>query len=144
MAFLSSICFLHCVCTSGISLICAAVTFPPSCSLRIELMFMFMILSTSMSGMTNKACPFPGMTKNLHILCLLLCSIFTQHVPNWVINVLLYVFICILSSFVTANCSLVILWNNFCICLMVWCYHHYLCLLYMVLLHYFCLLRSLS
>ena len=43
---------------------------------------MFMILSMSMSGMPNKSCPFPGTTKNLPILCLLLCSICILHVPD--------------------------------------------------------------
>ena len=88
--------------------------------------------------------PFPCLTKNLHILFLFLCSIFTVHVPNWVIVVLLYIFNCIFTIFVAANCSLVILGNNFLYMCNGVMLNHYLCLLYMVLLYYFCLAMFLS
>ena len=60
--------------------------------------------------MPNKACLFPGTTKKLHILHLLLCSVFTFHMPNCVIVVLLYV--SDLIFLVTANHSSVTLENN--------------------------------
>ena len=73
-----------------VALFVQQLSLPPQCSVSIKVMFM--ALSMSISGMSNKACPFTGTTKNLHISCLLLCSIFMLHVPNSVI-VLLYVLI---------------------------------------------------
>ena len=40
--------------------------------------------SISMSGMPNKAHPFPGNIKKLHILSFFFCSIFTLHMPIYV------------------------------------------------------------
>ena len=53
--------------------------------------YMYNMLSMLMSSIPNKVCPFPGTTKNLHIFCLLLFSIFTLHMPNCIIIILLYV-----------------------------------------------------
>ena len=71
-----------------------------------------MLFSVSLSGMPNKACTFPGTTKNVHIFCLLLCSIFTLHLPNCVIIVLSYVFNWMLLFLVVADCSFVALGNS--------------------------------
>ena len=77
----------------------------------IELQFKCIMFSMSMSGMPNKACPFLGATKNLHIFCLLLHYVFTLHMPNWVIIVLLYVFNWMFLFSAAANCSFVSLGN---------------------------------
>ena len=65
-----------------------------------------------MSGMPNKACPYPRTTKTLYIFCLLFCSIFILHASNCVIIVLLYVFNWMFLVLITANCSFVALGNN--------------------------------
>ena len=54
--------------------------------------------------MPNKAWLCPGTTKNLHIFCLVLCSMFTLHMPNCVTVVLLFVFHWIFLFLVAANC----------------------------------------
>ena len=56
--------------------------------------------------MPNDAWPFPGTTKKLHSLCLLLCSTFTLHIPNWVIVVWLYIFSLIFVFLVAASVHL--------------------------------------
>ena len=70
------------------------------------------MFSVLMSGIPNKGCPFPGTTKKLHIICLLMCSIFTLHMPNCVFIVLLYFFNWIFLFLVAANCSFVGQGNN--------------------------------
>ena len=84
-----------CICTAGIG----SISFPISTVFQ----FICRMFSVSMSGMPNKACPFPGTTKNLHIFYLLLYSIFTLHMPNCVI-LLLYVFNWMFLFFVATNC----------------------------------------
>ena len=78
----------------------------------IVLLVVVMMSSFSMSGMLDKACLFPGMTNEFHILSLLLCSIFTLHMPNVVIVVLLYIFNRVFLLLVATNCSFVALGNN--------------------------------
>ena len=56
---------------------------------------------------------FPGTTKKLHILHLLLFSNVTLHMPNCIIVDWLYIFSLTFVSFVAANCSSVALGNNF-------------------------------
>ena len=53
------------------------------CSAPIALIFIFIILDASVSGMPNNACPFLGTTKNLHFsyyfyALLLLCMYLTR------------------------------------------------------------------
>ena len=70
----------------------------------IVLQFICIMFSVSISGMPNKACLFPGTSKSLHVFCLLLCSIFTLHIPNYVIIVLLHIFNWMFLFLVVANC----------------------------------------
>ena len=64
---------------------------------------------------TKLSC-FLELQKSYIFLCLLLCSIFTLHMPNYVI-VLLHVFNRMFLFLVAANCSFDTLGNNFlCIC----------------------------
>ena len=65
-----------------------------------------------MSGMPNKACTFPGTTKNLHVFSSLLCSMFTLHMPHCVIIFKFYVFNLMFLILVTTNCSFVAKGNN--------------------------------
>ena len=48
----------------------------------ILLHFIDRMSNMSMSDMPYKVCPFPGTSKKLHILSLLLCSTFTLHIHN--------------------------------------------------------------
>ena len=92
-----------------------------------------------MSGTPNKACPFAGTTKMLHILHLLWCSVFTLHMPNCVIVVLFYV----LTGCLYFLLLPIILFPQeimFCICVKALCFHHCLCLFYVVLLSQLALL----
>ena len=87
---------------------------PPSVSfIPLALQFTVSMFSISISSMPNNACPFPGTTKEAQIFCLLLCSIFSLHLCNCVNIVQLYFFSFIFVFFVTANCSVVALGNNF-------------------------------
>ena len=104
------------VCCFGSSpcIVCMSVqqlSLPLVCSAPIAWMFIFSILSTSMSGMHSKACPLLE-TKKLHFLLLFLCSNTTICVPNWVIVVLLFIFNCKLF-FIATNCPFGYLGNNF-------------------------------
>ena len=85
------------------------------------------MLSKLIPGIPNDACPFPGSTRKLHILCLLLCSTFTLHIPNCVIVLQLYILSLMFVSFVAVNCSTVALGNNFCTCKMALYFHHCPC-----------------
>ena len=58
----------------------------------IVLQFIFIMLRGSMSGVPSKDLPFPRTTTNLHILHFI-GSIFTLHMSNCVIVVLLYILI---------------------------------------------------
>ena len=69
--------------------------------------------SVLMSGIPSKCCLFLGTTKKLHILILLLFPMFTVHLLNCVIVVLLYVHKWMLSFFGAATCSFVDLGYNF-------------------------------
>ena len=79
----------------------------------IMMQFIFMTLSVSMSGIPNKAFPFPGTTKSLHIFCILLFSNLALHMPSCVIVTLLHVFTLMFLFLVAANCSIVALGNSF-------------------------------
>ena len=59
-----------------------------------------------MSGMPSKGCLFLGTTEKLHIFILLLFSVFTVHLPNCVIIVLLYI-LNLMSFFIATSFSLV-------------------------------------
>ena len=72
----------------------------------IVLQLIINIPSVLMSGMPSKGCLSLGTTKKLHILILLLFSIFTIYLPNCVIVVVLYVPNLMLSFFIAASCSL--------------------------------------
>ena len=65
---------------SVLHLTALSVSFVP-----IVLQVIVRMFSISVSGMPNNACPFPGTAKKLQILCLLLFSIFSLHMPNCVI-----------------------------------------------------------
>ena len=76
-----------------------------------------------MSGMPNKACLFPGATKNLHIFCTLLC-LFLHYICQIVLLLMLYIFNWTFLFLVAANCSFVALGNNFCISVKALCYNN--------------------
>ena len=63
-----------------------------SLSVCIVLQLIVSMFSNSISGIPSNGFPFPGTTKKLHILHLLLCSTVTLHMPNCIIVVWLYVF----------------------------------------------------
>ena len=86
------------------------------------------------------SCPFLGTKKKVQLFCLLLCSIFTLHMPNCVILVWLSIVSLIFVFLVTTNCSFVSLGNNFFIYIIKLCSHHYLCQLYMAPLLRLCLM----
>ena len=52
---------------------------------------MLSMSSNLISGIPNRAYPFPGTTKNLHMGCLFLCLIYNLHIPKSEVLVLLYV-----------------------------------------------------
>ena len=83
-----------------------------SSSVPIVLQLILRMLNNSMSGMPNNACLYPGTTKKLHILCLLLCSNFTLHMPSFVNVVWLCIFSLMFVFLVATNCSIVALENN--------------------------------
>ena len=78
----------------------------------IMLQFICVMFSLSMSCMPNQGCPLSGTTNNLHVLCLLLCSVFTFTYAQlcWYSSVMC--FNGIFLFLVTANCSFVALGNN--------------------------------
>ena len=87
------------------------LSLPPVCSALIVWMFIFIILSMSVSDMPNNSCPFLGTTKNLHFFLLLLCSTSTVHVLSYCSFVIYFnrIFLFLVAD----NYSLVILGNNF-------------------------------
>ena len=82
-------------------------------SAPIVLQFIFMIFTNSIPDLPNNVPPSPRSTKKMHVLHLLLFSIFTLQLPECVIVVLFYVFSLIFTSFVAASWSTVVLVNNF-------------------------------
>ena len=75
----------------------SSLCMPAAC---IESMFILIILSAAVSGITSSAWPFLGTTK-IHIFLLSLKLMVTMQVPNCVMTVLLYVFnfMCLLMVF---------------------------------------------
>ena len=82
-------------------------------SAPIVLHLTVMMFSISISGMPNHACLFLGTTMKLHILCLLLHSNFTLHIPQLCYCCLVICFSLMFVFLVAANCSIVALGNNF-------------------------------
>ena len=93
-------------------------------SVPIVLQIIVRMFSISISGMPNNGCPFLGTIKKLYTLSL--CSIFHST----------YAYLCYCWSvvhfglmfvyLVATNCSIVALGNNFCKCITVVYFHHYL------------------
>ena len=83
--------------------------------------------------MPNRAFPFHRTTKKLPFFLLLWC-IFTMHISNCVIVVLLYVLNWIFAFLVGANCSFISLGINILYMCQGIIVHHYLYLFYMVML----------
>ena len=109
--------FWPCVCTALLT--CCIVGMMSLCAVIGDLYLLFQshivlqlivsMLSKWISGIPNNVCPFPGTTKKLHILHLLLFSNVTLHMSSCIIVDWLYIFSLIFVSFVVANCSTVVL-----------------------------------
>ena len=122
-SFLPCVCIVLVIsCTLGDGCVCTAFASSISCD-PILLQFIVIMFSISISGMPNSACPFPGTTKKLQVFYLLLCSIFTFHMPNCVIVVLL----CVLAVYLYFLLPPVCCPKKYLfIRVMALCLHHYL------------------
>ena len=113
------------------SWLCLLFLAPSASFVSIVLQLISSMSSVMISSIPSKACQFPGTTKKLHILTLLLFSTFTLHLLNCVIVVCFRYDVFI---FVAASCFYVALGNNFCKCVKALCFDHCLCLLYVLML----------
>ena len=102
----SGILFVQCHLPSALLKICSLFV-----GVSTVLQYTVRTSEVSMFGMPSNFWPVHGTTKKLHDFCLLLCSVFTLHMPNCVSVVLLHVK-AVLLVFVANNCSFVTLGNK--------------------------------